>query len=878
MAVRLERQYRAQPLTLQPRANQDLDKPELRAPRTRQFYLVTSLGYAVLTFLVVEIMKAWEAAWATHQTDAIDPATLVASSVSLHGASFAAWVGLCVGAGMIAHRLQSRLDSTLSAEHQRGEELAFISEIGSTLSGPLPPAQIAAEFLRKIRPVIDDGVTAAVMLHDESAGSLRAISADGVLAEQLSHATIPFDALPEPTRQRLARRKPQVLLDVNVAGAAIPGDAWTSLAARVPALKRARYFGLLPLVSRDRLVGALLMRDDQPHSADMEPLQLLGILSHYLAGALHNAVSVSEAESRADRATLINRIAQWTRASDNNHHDVLNRAVEEIGTAISASAAFVRFGVSEDGLRVGYEWVAPDVAPLGISPKAKFPVDSLAIRAGKTVAVSDVHSDPRLEDPSLGRREDLTRGGTVSVLSTPIGLADQLVGTITFHQVDEVRVWSEEDIRLVEAVSRELRISLETARMLEARQRDSDRLLELHRASTEVASLTDSHAVVDAILRSAVTLLGAGSGAFYRWDAQAGVLRRVQSWQAPDADVTTSVQPGEGLAGQTFSEGRPVIVNDYQTSAMARRNDVDRGLRAGLGVPLIPSGTPLGVLVVSSYDETTHFTEDDARLLELFGDQASAALLTAEAFERQQKAVGELERLNKEKSNFVAIVSHEFRTPLTGIQGFSEMMRDDDLTADEMREYASDINKDARRLNRLVTEMLDLSRMESGRMTLNLERLDLNGIVTEVATHIQHNSPKHTIAVRVSSKIPALTGDRDKLTQVITNLLNNAVKYSPDGTAIEVATRLGTDVAHVTVTDHGIGIPSDALETIFEPYSRVESGPSRYIGGTGLGLPIVRQIAQLHGGKAWAESRLGEGSTFHFTVPLAGVPAPVRAA
>ena len=248
------------------------------------------------------------------------------------------------------------------------------------------------------------------------------------------------------------------------------------------------------------------------------------------------------------------------------------------------------------------------------------------------------------------------------------------------------------------------------------------------------------------------------------------MLRRVQTWQTPDVDSSSDVRPGEGLAGLAFSEAKPVIINDYQASDLARRRGRDRGLRAGLGVPLIPNGKPLGVLLISSYDDTTQFSDDDARLLDLFGDQAAAALISAEAFEEQSKAVAELERVNKVKSEFVAIVSHEFRTPLTGIQGFSEMMRDEDLTLAELKEYATDINKDARRLNRLVNEMLDLSRMESGRMQLSLEKIDLNAIVQEVVATMQPTAPKHTFTLRLDATLPKLMADRDKITQVVTNL------------------------------------------------------------------------------------------------------------
>jgi signal transduction histidine kinase len=244
-----------------------------------------------------------------------------------------------------------------------------------------------------------------------------------------------------------------------------------------------------------------------------------------------------------------------------------------------------------------------------------------------------------------------------------------------------------------------------------------------------------------------------------------------------------------------------------------------------------------------------------------------------------RKTYREIEQLSKLRSEFVSIVSHEFRTPLTGIQGFSEMMRDEDLTLPEMREYAGDINKDARRLARLITDMLDLDRMESGRMTLNSELIDLNRIVTDTAAQFRLNAAEHPIELDLDPGLPPFLGDADRLTQVVTNLLSNAIKYSPSGGAVELQTNRGDKTVTFTVRDHGMGIPPEQLEKIFDRYSRVETAETRVIQGTGLGLPIVRQIVQLSDGKVWATSELGHGSVFHVQLPLmeAAIPAPLAA-
>ena len=234
----------------------------------------------------------------------------------------------------------------------------------------------------------------------------------------------------------------------------------------------------------------------------------------------------------------------------------------------------------------------------------------------------------------------------------------------------------------------------------------------------------------------------------------------------------------------------------------------------------------------------------------------------------RRKTYRQIEQLSRLRGEFVSIVSHEFRTPLTGVQGFSEMMRDEELTIPEMREYAGDINKDARRLSSLISDMLDLDLMESGRMTLRFAPVDVNRIVMHAAATFSSSATDHPIELLLAEGLANVNGDSERLTQVVTNLLSNAIKYSPSGGGIDMETKRDGRMVMLSVRDHGIGIPAEQLEKIFDRYSRIEATGTPSVKGIGLGLAIVSQIVQLHQGKVWATSEAGEGSVFHLQLPL----------
>ncbi|HEY1456146.1 MAG TPA: PAS domain-containing sensor histidine kinase [Candidatus Dormibacteraeota bacterium] len=242
--------------------------------------------------------------------------------------------------------------------------------------------------------------------------------------------------------------------------------------------------------------------------------------------------------------------------------------------------------------------------------------------------------------------------------------------------------------------------------------------------------------------------------------------------------------------------------------------------------------------------------------------------------------LAELEKLNHLKSEFTSMVSHEFRTALTGIQGMSELINGGNIEAAEVQEYSGYILKEAERVNRLITDMLDLDRLEAGKMTMRMQPVDLNATIENVVERTRAVSTTHEFATQLASGELVVVGDADRLIQVLSNLISNAVKYSPKGSQILITSRLADDGAEVSVTDHGIGIPAEFIDQLFGRFERYEQNPGKVI-GTGLGLAITRQIVQMHRGRIWVERAQGGGSVFSFAIPVhpaPGTPAPKKAA
>jgi signal transduction histidine kinase len=435
------------------------------------------------------------------------------------------------------------------------------------------------------------------------------------------------------------------------------------------------------------------------------------------------------------------------------------------------------------------------------------------------------------------------------------------------------------------AVSKDLDMALasHTAFPETQRWRQDQRLLTLFEIAKILVAERELEAMLQQLLACLIeTLEAAEAGVLLLYDPSDGRLavRAAHGYDLASLEQIRLV-PGEARCGKAFQTGLPELYSTPETitAAMANMTPENRerfrvattGLRKAVSAvctPLITSQTKVGVLMLENLRQPGSFVQADLPFLQAVAGLIARSIESARLNHERQATLA-LDEANRLKAELISTLAHEMRTPLTSIKGYSTALLMEEVTfsPETQREFLQFVDEECDVLQDLIRDLLESSIIDAGLLRLEPQPVRLPRLAKSVTDDMARRTQKHRFLLDFSEDLPILDADPDRVAQVLRNLLDNAVKYSPQGGLVVVRGEVRENEVVISVADQGVGIAPEHLSHLFEKFFRVKSALGRHVVGSGLGLPIARTIVESHGGHIWAESLLGQGSTFYFTLP-----------
>jgi GAF domain-containing protein len=645
-----------------------------------------------------------------------------------------------------------------------------------------------------------------------------------------------------------------------------------------------------PLLREGNPIGVIHIRRTEVRPFSDRQIKLLETFGDQAVIAIENVRLFNELKESLEQQTATSEILGVIASSPTDIQPVLDVVAENAAKLCEASDAQI-FRVNRDKLR--------RVAVYGEIPSGQIG-EELAIDRGwlsgravvdqGAIHVHDLEAEAEAEFPRTKAYQKGLGARTHTMLAMPLLREGIPIGSITIRRL-EVRPFTDKQIALLKTFADQAVIAIENVRLfqeLEARTRQLAQsvgeLRALGDVGQAVSSTLDLKKVLATIVSHAVQLSGTDCGVIYEYDEATKEFHLRASHrmeeEAVEAVRSTPVRLGEGATGRAVIMREPVQVPDIldqreYTATRARPLLTRLGYRSLLSVPLLRQQQIMGALTVWRR-QTGEFQPEVVNLLQTFATQSALAIQNARLFREIEEKSQQIEAANRHKSEFLANMSHELRTPLNAIIGFSEVLQErlfGELN-EKQAEYTDDILTSGRHLLSLINEILDLSKVEAGRMELEVATFDLPLAIDNARTFVRERATKHGINldVTVDERLGDFVGDERKIKQILLNLLSNAVKFTPEGGRIGINARQADGAVEISVSDTGIGIAPEDQARIFEEFRQVGSDYANKTEGTGLGLTLAKKFVELHGGKIWVESEVGKGSTFSFSLPERSSP------
>jgi signal transduction histidine kinase len=640
-----------------------------------------------------------------------------------------------------------------------------------------------------------------------------------------------------------------------------------------------RISSLKPLVVQNQMIGEIKVESPQPLSISDETF--MDNVADRLSAHIENLRLAEQRTEALSEMEYLYRISAELSSSQS-----LDAALQAIASpAVAAGANLARLYTIETDLAdeqrklfLAAEWNKHGEivdASIGIHyDRSLFPFLPIWKKDfTRPLLVANIDTDQRISELE---RAKLVQMDILALAALPLHVGEQWVGVIYFYW-QHPRQFSDTEERLYRSLSNQAAVVINNLLLLAQTQKRARELETVARVSTAASSLLSKRELLQSIVdltrksfdlyHAQVYLLDPDRRSLFIAASVGEVGRKMMA-----EDETIDVNNSRNLVAQVTRDRQGILINDIRLDPKFSPHPLLMGVRSECAVPMIVGDEIIGVFEVQS-DKTYRFNWEDMIIFSTLAAQVAVAVANAELYEKQAETVKRLQELDHLKSDFLANMSHELRTPLNSIIGFADViqMELDGPVTDAMNNDLGLIIKNGRHLLNLINDVLDMSKIQAGKMRLSLEQFDIRDLINETIELTQSQIREKPIQLKVELKSQKMTADRTRLQQALINLIGNAIKFTQEGhILVGVDQSTVEDRILIRIQDSGIGIPPDKLNVVFEAFSQVDTSTTRKVGGTGLGLPISRSIVEMQGGRLWAESKgiPGQGSTFFIEMPI----------
>lgn len=627
----------------------------------------------------------------------------------------------------------------------------------------------------------------------------------------------------------------------------------------------------LPLNFKQKTLGVLGIYMIQPHHYGEKEITLLSSFAYEAASAINNAYLFTELQRHDKTLQVLYDIGTVVGQSldlKNIFNEALNKTIritetdgggiyllDQNGNTLTLQS---HFGISDE--------LASTISKI----RAGQGVTGIVAKTGRpqTTTVSMYPSSEIL--PSL------LKEGIVSIASTPLKAKGKVVGVITLgHR--KFRHFSTDDMELLASIGNHVGVAIENSRLFNEVEKHHKILETLYSIESVVSRSLNLGEIFEVALSKALEVTDTQAGTLYSFDGKNLHLEVLKGLSPEFKEIATVRELGEGIPGIAAQSQKPITLDiSHFPSHYLVPFVKQEGLVSFIGTPLLSKGKLIGSMALGTKKKKT-FTQDDLDLLFSIGNIIGIAAENARLYEESNKnlkklelAYEELKTLDKMKDEFISNVSHELKTPLISIKGYGELLNDEKqgTLSGEQKKSLEAIIRNADRLTRLINSILFISKMQSGKIEFQFKPLDVDEIVSVCVDDMKGMMDKKKISfekdIHVISKI---VGDKDRFIEIITNLLDNAIKFTPEWGNISIKARDKEEFVHIIVSDNGIGIPGDIIPKLFTRFYQVDASTARKYMGTGLGLYITKNIIDAFKGKIWIESEVNKGTDIHLLIP-----------